>query len=215
LIGTRPVIIIGAGGHAGVLISTIRVLHREIIGILHPDLSLMGQTIDGICVLGNDDRVKYYTPDSVELVNGIGSVSVPEKRKEVYLKFKKDGYAFATIIHPTATVIEDVQLGEGVQIMAGAIVQAGCEIGDNVIINSGAVIDHDCTIGEHVHIATGAVLSGGILIDKMVHVGTAATIIQGISIGERTIIGAGAVVIKNISAGKKATGNPAREYNAD
>lgn len=42
---TVPVIIIGAGGHARVLISSLKALRREIIGILHPDVTLIGQTI--------------------------------------------------------------------------------------------------------------------------------------------------------------------------
>ena len=148
MIGNRPVIIIGGGGHARVLISSLKALRREIIGLLHPDTSLIGQCIAGICVLGNDDKVSDYAPDEVELINGLGSVSLPEKRKDIYMKFKKTGYSFASVIHPSAIVVDDVKIGEGVQIMAGAILQSGCLIGDNAIINTGAIVDHDCKIGR-------------------------------------------------------------------
>ncbi|MFH2047118.1 MAG: acetyltransferase [Pseudomonadota bacterium] len=210
MILNRPVIIIGAGGHAKVLISSLNVLRREIVGILHSDVSLTGQSIAGAFILGNDNMVKNYASDSVELVNGLGSVSLTEKRKNIYLQFKKDGYSFATVIHPTATIISGVQLGEGVQIMAGAIVQIGCIISNNTIINTGSVVDHDCIIGAHVHIAPGAVLSGGVQIGDMTHIGTAATIIQGIKVGDGVIIGAGAVVIKDIPANVMVVGVPAR-----
>jgi UDP-perosamine 4-acetyltransferase len=205
-----PVIVIGAGGHARVLISSLKALQREIIGIFHPDLTLIGQSISGICIIGNDDKVLKYAPDSIELVNGIGSVSSTEKRKEIYMKFKNDGYSFATIVHPLAKIMNDVQLGEGVQVMAGAIVQTGCVIGDNAIINTGAIIDHDCMIGTHAHIAPGAVLSGNVQVGAMTHIGTAATVIQGIKIAAEAIIGAGAVVIKDVPPGGKVIGNPAR-----
>jgi len=188
-------------------------LQREISGILDPDVKLIGQTIADIPVLGNDNTICNYAPDSVELVNGIGSVALPEKRKAIYMKFKNAGYSFARVVHPSAIVMEDVQLGEGVQIMAGAIVQTGCAIGNNAIINSGTVVDHDCVMGAHVHIAPGAVLSGGVVINEMSHIGTAATIIQGIKISERVVVGAGAVVIKDIAAGKKVAGNPAKEIH--
>jgi sugar O-acyltransferase (sialic acid O-acetyltransferase NeuD family) len=211
---TVPVIIIGAGGHARVLISSLKALRREIIGILHPDVTLIGQAIVGIPVIGNDDKILEYSPDSIEVVNGIGSVSSTKKRQEIYAKFKKDGYSFATIIHPAATIMEDVKLGEGVQIMAGAIVQTGCVIGDNAIINTGAIVDHDCIIGEHVHIAPGAVLSGGVHIGDSAHVGTSAIIIQGIHIGQTTVVGAGSVVVDNIPEGIKVVGVPAREREA-
>jgi sugar O-acyltransferase (sialic acid O-acetyltransferase NeuD family) len=205
-----PVIMIGAGGHARVLISSLNALRREIIGILHPDLTLIGQSMAGINIIGNDDKVLEYAPDSIELVNGIGSTSSTEKRKAVYMKFKNDGYLFAAVVHPSATIMTDVQLGEGAQVMAGALVQTGCVIGDNAIINTGAIIDHDCLIGAHAHIAPGAVLSGEVQVGAMTHIGTAATIIQGIKIGSEAIIGAGAVVIKDVLPGKKMIGNPAR-----
>ena len=206
----RPVIIIGAGGHARVLISSLKTLKREIIGILDEDPTTTTQNIAGIQILGNDDKIKDYTPDDIELVNGIGSVSSTERRKNIYTKFKKDGYSFAQVIHPSATIMNDVQWGEGVQIMAGAIIQTGCVIEDNTIINTGAILDHDCIIGEHTHVAPGAVLSGGVQIASMSHIGTAASIIQGIKIGAGAIIGAGAVVIKDIPANTKVVGVPAR-----
>ena len=209
--GNRPVIIIGGGGHARVLISSLKSLRREIIGILHPDTSLIGESIVGIRVLGNDHKVSDYAPDTIELVNGLGSVALPEKRKDIYMKFKKNGYSFAIVIHPYAIVVDDVKIGEGVQIMAGAILQAGCLIGDNTIINTGAIVDHDCKIGAHVHIAPGSVISGGVDIGEMVHIGTGATIIQGMKIGDSAVIGAGSVVIDNVPSNNMFVGVPARK----
>jgi UDP-perosamine 4-acetyltransferase len=193
-----------------VLISTLKALRREIIGILHPDLTMAEQLIKGITVLGNDDKVLEYPADEIELVHGIGSVASTEKRKSIYTRFKHNGYSFAQVIHPAATIAGDVRFKEGVQIMAGAVVQTGCVIGENAIVNTGALIDHDCIIGEHAHIAPGAVLSGGVKIGAMSHIGTAAIVIQGITIGERALIGAGAVVLKDVPPGKKMVGNPAR-----
>ena len=207
----KKIIIIGGGGHARVLIFALKALQREIIGILDPDVKLIGQTIAGIPVLGNDDAIRNYAPDSVDLVNGIGSVILPEKRKAIYVKFKNAGYSFASVIHPSAIVVDDVKIGEGVQIMAGAILQSGCLIGDNAIINTGAIVDHDCKIGAHVHIAPGSVISGGVEIGEMVHIGTGATIIQCIKIGDSAVIGAGAVVIDNVPSYNIFVGVPARK----
>ncbi len=206
----RPVIIIGSGGHAKVLIAALLILRREIIGVLEADRDKHGGFLSKIPIIGDDESVKNYKPKEIELVNGIGSVGLPYKRMEIYQKFKKMGYRFAGVVHPSSIVMGDVQLDEGVQIMAGAIIQPGCRIGDNVIINTGAILDHDCIIGEHTHIAPGAVLSGSVHIGAASHVGTSATIIQGIKIGKNALIGAGSVVINNISTGSKAVGVPAR-----
>jgi sugar O-acyltransferase (sialic acid O-acetyltransferase NeuD family) len=205
-----PVIIIGAGGHAKVLISVLRPLKVNVLGMtdVAPNQSVNG--FEGIPVLGTDDKIFERPPDSVLLANGIGSISLMEKRKDIYIYFKNNGYSFAKVIHTSAIIMGDVQLGEGVQIMAGAIVQPGCVIGDNSIINTGAIVDHDCVIGEHVHVAPGAVISGGVHIGAMTHIGTSASIIQGLNIGENTLIGAGAVVIKDIPSGVKAQGIPAK-----
>ncbi len=207
----RPVVIIGGGGHAGVLISTLRVLRREIIGMLHPDPVLIGRTVAGIHVLGNDDKITDYGADAIELVNGVGSISLPAKRRDVFVKFKALGYTFAAVFHPGTIATNDVLWGEGVQIMAGAVIQNGCVIGDNAIINTGSILDHDCMVGEHVHIAPGAVLSGGVTVGPMTHVGTGATVIQGIRIGQGAVIGAGSVVVDDVPAYAQVAGVPAKE----
>lgn len=206
----RPVIIIGAGGHAKVLITVLKTLQRDIVGLLDADATKFGHFLSGIRIIGDDDKISDYAPDSVELVNGIGSVSSTKNRMDIFMKFKKHGYTFATVVYPSAVNMSEVTLGEGVQIMAGAIIQAGCTIGDNSIINTGAIIDHDCTVGRHVHIAPGVTLSGDVHVEPMAHVGTAATVIQGIKIGAGAIVGAGAVVLKNIPPGQKVAGVPAQ-----
>ena len=207
---TLPLIVLGAGGHTGVLISVLKNLNINILGITDSESDKIATKINGIPFLGDDDQINRYSTDSIELVNGIGSVSSTEKRKNLFLKYKNYGYSFSSVIHPSALIMNEVQLGEGVQIMAGAIVQTGCVIGNNSIINTGAIIDHDCIIGEHVHIAPGVVLSGDVHISSRTHVGTSATVIQGIKIGEGVIIGAGAVVLKEIPPWTTAIGVPAR-----
>lgn len=206
-----PIIVIGAGGHARVLISVLQTRKMKIMGITDLEAKTAGDCINGISVLGQDNMILEKPPDSILLVNGIGSVGSTLPREAIYKKFKSRGYSFAAVIHPAAMIMDEVKLGEGVQIMAGAIVQTGCRIGDNTIINTGAVVDHDCIIGDHVHVAPGAVLSGGVQVGDRTHLGTAAVVIQEIEIGDSAIVGAGAVVIKNIAANVKVAGNPARE----
>jgi len=207
----RPVLIIGAGGHARVLIAALIASRREIVGILHPDPAMIGQRVNGVKIIGDDDAIRDYDSGTIELVNGIGSVSSPEKRREIFVRFKDMGYSFARVIHPTAIIAEDVQSGEGAQIMAGTVVQTGCVISDNSIVNTGAILDHDCTVGAHSHIAPGAVLSGAVTVGDMAHIGTSATVIQGIRIGPHAVVGAGSVVIDHIALGARVAGVPARE----
>lgn len=207
-----PVIILGAGGHAKVLIEALLQSGNLIAGIVDPDPKLAGVEIFGVPVLGGDDVVNDLPPSEIQLVNGLGSVGLPFKRQQIFERFKGMGYKFATVVHPSAVVASDVELGEGVQIMAGVVIQPGCRIGINSIINTSASVDHDCIVGDHVHISPGVTLSGGVSVEAGSHIGTGATVIQGISIGSGCLIAAGAVVIKDIADGAMVRGVPAREF---
>ena len=182
---TQPVIIIGAGGHAKVVIDTLKRSGVKILGAVDADPNRHGQDILGVPVLGGDDVVISHKPDSVRLVNGIGSTADTAPRRNIFERFKEQGYCFTTCIHPAAIIAEEVEIGEGSQIMAGAVIQPGTRIGANCIINTRASVDHDCTIGDHVHIAPGAVLSGGVVAENSVHVGTGASVIHDMRIGQQ------------------------------
>ncbi len=205
----KPVIIIGAGGHAKVLYDSLRLLGVEILGVLDkcpPPSRQAGE----LPIIGDDSAISAYSNDAVELVNGLGSVGDTALRASIYYKFKKLGYGFRQVIHPAAIIASDCTLGEGVQVMAGAVVNTGTRIAEDSIINTGAVVDHDCVIGSHVHIAPGAILSGGVQVGDGSHIGTGATVIQGVSIGRNALVGAGAVVLKDVPPGAKVVGVPAK-----
>jgi len=198
----KPVIVIGAGGHAAVLVDTLKQLNQEVIAVVSPENALSHAVFDGVLHLQNDDDVLRYSPQEVTLVNGIGSI--PEGsikaslRTKLYQHFKTHGYQFSSVISPYAIISPYATLAEGVQIMANSVIQTGAIIGENSIINTAAVIEHDCNIGSHNHIAPGAVLSGSVRTGEHVHIGTGASVIQGVNIDKNVVVGAGAVVSKNV-----------------
>lgn len=199
---TKPIIVLGGGGHAKVLIDILRRLNCRLLGITDPNQA-MGQLLHGVNVLGADSVVFDYSESGIELINGVGSLPKDKGlRAALFNTFNSKGYHFKTLIDPTAFIAADVELSEGVQVMAGSIIQAGTKIAENTIINSGAIIEHDCRIGQHVHVAPGAVLSGTVKVGNHVHIGTGATIIQGINIGTGSIIGAGSVVTQDIACNR-------------
>ena len=134
----------------------------------------------------------------IGLINGIGQLPRCKARKNIQLKFMIAGFYFPPCVHPSAWVCDDAKLGEGCQIMAGAIVQPGCEIGIGSIINTKASIDHDCTIGDHVHIAPGATLCGNITAGEGAFIASGAVVIQNINIGCDAILGAGATLVNDL-----------------
>lgn len=196
-----PLILLGAGGHAKVLLSLVRALGYEMVGVCDP--GLVAQSVShwrGLKVLGADDALQRYAPDQVELVNGIGQVVGDNLRQRVHENACAKGFRFPVLVHPAAWVDETVLLEDGAQVMAGAVLQPDAVIGCCSIVNTRAGIDHDCHVAAHVHIAPGAVLCGGVTIGEGTFVGSGSTIIQGISIGESALIGAGTVVVRDVSA---------------
>ncbi|MBM3567058.1 MAG: sugar acetyltransferase, partial [Alphaproteobacteria bacterium] len=151
-----------------------------------------------------------HAPDKILLVNGLGSTETTAARRALYETFVKRGYRFAAVIDPLALITGPVEIGDGGQILAGAVLQPGAVIGANVIINTRASIDHDCIVGAHAHIAPGATLSGGVWVGDGAHIGTGASVIQNIRVGVNGIVGAGAAIIADVPDDATVVGVPAR-----
>jgi UDP-perosamine 4-acetyltransferase len=207
----KTYILIGAGGHARVLADAMRAAGIVLTAVASPDNAVSAGLLSGIRRMRSDDEVLALRSGDVLLINGVGSVGNPQARRAVFEKFQKAGFAFTSVVHPSAVIASHATMDEGAQVMAGAIVQTGARIGANAIINTGAIVDHDCQIGAHTHIAPGSCLAGDVIVGHSVHVGAGANVIQGKSIGDGVIVAAGAVVVSDIPPGITVAGVPARD----
>ena len=210
-----PLVVLGAGGHAKVVVALLRAIGAEIKGVCDPGLA--SQSIAswrGLVVLGGDEALQQLDAGSVALVNGVGQVVGSRRRKDMFLSLKAKGYRFPALVHPTAWVDPSVELGEGVQVMAGAVIQPDATVGADTIINTGSRVDHDCIIDCHVHVAPGAVLCGAVRIASDTFIGAGATIIQGVSVGRDSIVGAGVTVIRDLQAGPVVVNSPVRIHQS-
>ncbi|TAN46814.1 MAG: acetyltransferase [Rhodospirillales bacterium] len=208
--GDFPIAILGAGGHGKVLAAALQRAGQTVLGFIDSDATLLGKKILGLPVLGGDEMLDRNECRNWRLVNGIGSVGRPARRREIFERLKSSGFSFVTVIDPSAIVAPEVEIGEGAQILAGAVIQTGAYIGRNCIVNTRASIDHDTVLGAHVHVAPGAVLSGCVIVGDEVHIGTGAAIKQGIRIGSGAVIGVGSAVIHDVPADSLQAGVPAR-----
>ncbi|RTE86773.1 acetyltransferase [Lysobacter sp. N42] len=194
---------LGAGGHATVLIDILRQLDKTILGVVARDKPEAKTVFEGIPCYESDDAVLGFDKEQIYLVNAIGSMPGNSLRKKIQQHFRQHGYRFLTVVSPKAMVSEFARLEEGAQVIHGAIVNAHSLIGEGTIVNSGAIIEHDCMIGRYNHIAPGAVLCGGVVSGNNVHIGTGASVIQSTLIGENVMVGAGSTVVSDLSDNSK------------
>ena len=206
----NPIIVIGGGGNAKVVLGILRKLKRyRVLG--YTDIKDNG-IILGAAFLGGDQAVLPLNAKQKKLqaVIAVGQIGTGEKRQEIWVRIKPLCLDFPVIVSPDAVINEGVTAGEGTVVMDGAIVNSGAVIGRGVIVNTNCTIEHDVVIGDWVHVAPGATISGGTTVGRYSMVGAGATVIHGILIAEGCMIGAGATVVHDLTEPGVYAGCPAR-----
>ena len=118
---------------------------------------------------------------------------------------------YATLIHPTATVSEWVEIGEGTIITAGCVVTCNIQLGKHAHLNLNTTIGHDCRLGDYFTTAPGANISGSCIFGECVYFGTSSSVRQGVNICDNVTIGMGGVVVKDIDEAGVYIGSPVRK----
>ncbi|MCG9967990.1 acetyltransferase [Pelotomaculum terephthalicicum JT] len=209
--GASPVVVIGAGGHATVVLEIIKKTGvYEIVGYTGPVRRQPATNWD-LKYLGDDSVLPFLRRQGVKLAAlGVGAVGDNRLRCKLYEQVRAYGFSFPPLIHPDAAIAGDTGLADGVLVARSVVINPGVEIGSNTIVNSGAIVEHDCSLSEHVHVSPGAVLCGGVKVGRLAHVGANAVVIQGLTIGEGALVGAGSVVLHDVEPLTVVAGNPAR-----
>jgi len=204
------IIVIGGSGHGRVVIDALLAAGTGVTGVVDPDPAIAARLPRGIPYLGGDDALASVAPAAVLLAMGVGAVDIPHQRRRIFERYRELGFRFATVIHPSAIRAADVELGEGAQVLAGAILQPGCRLGANALVNTRSVVEHDAVVEDHACISPGAVLAGGVRIGTAAFVGLGAAILQDVRVGAEAMVAAGAVVIADVPPGARVAGVPAR-----
>ncbi|MFX3635403.1 MAG: acetyltransferase [Candidatus Pristimantibacillus sp.] len=198
-------IIIGAGGHAKVIIDMLRTdPNVEVIGCIGHQPH--GTVLD-IPIIGGDEALPLLFEQGIR--HAFVAIGNNSKRRILAMHAKSLGFELINAVSPRSYIAPSVSLGQGIAVMAGAIIQADSRIGSYSIINTGATVDHDAMIGESCHIAPGCTLSGCVTVGAESFLGTGVKVIDGTHIGASCMVGAGAVVIRNLPDAVLALGVPA------
>ncbi|VBB08530.1 Hypothetical protein LUCI_3808 [Lucifera butyrica] len=204
----EPVVILGAGGHAKVIIDIIRAQDLyDIIGCLDQAKN-SGHCVAGVKIIGEDCMLEEIAKSGVN--KAFVAIGDNRRRAELAHRVRRLGFVLINVISPHAYISAAAMLDDGVAVMPGAIVNAGSRILSNVIINTKASIDHDCVLESNCHIGPGCTLAGNVQVGEGTFLGTGTSVIPRVRIGCWSITGAGAVIVANIPDNALAVGVPGR-----
>ena len=190
----EKLLIIGASGHGKVVADiAIKMDKWQSIAFLDDDDSI--KSCMGLKVIGKSTDAFTYLKDA-DIFVAIGNNATREKTQG---RLEIEGASMATIIHPSAVIGTDVEIGTGTAIMAGVVINCSTHIGKGCIVNTGATLDHDNVIEDYVHISPGANLAGTVCIGRGSWLGTGSIVSNNVNICSECKVGAGAVVVKDIS----------------
>lgn len=143
-----------------------------------------------------DDYLDDYPPCSEARSPWIVGAMWPEVRRKIADNQEGCAWHRGRYIAPSAVIGIEVEIGNHVHILAGAIVSHGCAVGAFTSIATRA------TLCGEVHVGEGVFIGAGATIGHPLHRGAPHGIDGGIiRIGDGAVIGIGATVTRDVPAG--------------
>ena len=203
-------LIIGAKGFAKEVLEILH-QHNQLENLAFYDdinLDIPAQLFHKFPILKSfEAAANYFATVDNRFTIGLGN---PVFRKALCDKFVALGGCFTSTISNSATVGSyNVSIGDGSNILAGAILSNSTKIGMGCIVYYNVIITHDCVVDDFVEISPSAILLGRCEVGTYTQIGANATLLPDIKIGKNVIIGAGSVVTKDVPDNTLVVGVPA------
>lgn len=205
----KPIVIIGAGGFAQEVLSTINDINRstqeenwQVMGFMSElESDWYRKTFHGVPILRPAEAMK--------IPYAFIAVGSPKLKEHFFLEYPD--FEYPNIIHPSVHFADWVDLdGQGIIVQANSSLLAACKIERFVHINAHVCIGHDAVIEEFSTVSPGAMIMGNCKIGKKSYIGVGSSFREKIIVGDECVIGAGAAVVSNIPDKTMALGVPAK-----
>lgn len=205
----KQLVIIGAGGMG----RTFYDMARESIGY-NETYTIKGFIDDNLAALEGFPnyppmlgRIEDYQPATDDVfVCSIGGTSRRKCMEEIISR----GGHFLTMIHHTARLGTNVEIGEGTIVGAFTTIGADAKVGQYNLIQSYTVVGHDSRIGNFNRIDTHVTLVGGTIVEDETDIHTGAMISHNVTVERHSRVAACSFVIRSVKTGTTVMGNPAK-----
>jgi sugar O-acyltransferase (sialic acid O-acetyltransferase NeuD family) len=125
------------------------------------------------------------------------AISDSKERSKIVERLPKNT-EFFTFIHPTALIMENVEIGAGSFVGAYSILTSNIKLGSHSILNRSNHIGHDSVVGDFFSAMPGSIVSGNVTIGNKVYLGTNSSIKEKLTITNNVTIGLNTGVVKSI-----------------
>jgi len=180
-------LLVGAGGHARAIAEVLAAARDPVESYVDPRPS----NWLNVHHIRSDSEVEALPAES--LVLGVGGMSPEQltRRHELFHSYRRHGWTPRTVIHASAVISAQCEIGVGCIILAGAVIQPATQLGEAVIVNTGAIVEHDSSVGAGSHVAPGAIVLGGCRVGAECMIGAGALVLPGAEVPDRTLVPAG------------------------
>lgn len=204
----KDLVLFGGGGHARDVLQVVRDINAEsrawnLLGFLDGNPDLAGKAIHEYEVLGGPDWLGSRPEVSV-------CIAIGESRIRRKVACELENASHVSLIHPSVSVGNNVQIARGSIICAGNILTCDISVDEFSLLNLACTVTHNCYLRPFVSLSPGVNVSGNVTLLEGAMIGTGTCIIQGVTVGEWSIVGAGAVVTKDVPPNTTSVGAPAQ-----
>ena len=201
----RPIVILGAGGHAVSVANVALSAGYEIECFV--DRNKKGSNLLGYSIIGKLDELNILEGFSFAIAVGDNAV-----RERIYKELLSEAgnLHFPSLVHSTAVISFFAEIGEGAVVMPKAVIGPNSKVGRFCLINTQASIDHDCVMLDFSSLAPAASTGGAVTIGMRSAVSIGATVKHGVKIGHDCVVGASSYLNKDLASNQVAYGVPAK-----
>jgi sugar O-acyltransferase (sialic acid O-acetyltransferase NeuD family) len=208
----KNILIIGASGHAKVIIDIIEKENTYTIFGLIDTYKKKGDKLYDYDILGKETDIPKIVEEN-DIYGGVIAIGDNWVRKLMFEKISNLSidFKYITTIHPDAIIGSNLKIGDGVVVMPGVVINSNVRIDNCCILNTKSFLGSNSIMKDFSSLGPGAVVDYNVTIEDCSVISLGVCVVNNMTIGKNSIIGAGSTVVDDIPISVIAFGTPAKE----